>query len=309
MKRALVTGANGFVGSYLTNELLLHKYEVFGGTRSGSPILNSDVKSVAFKSKDLMNVLENIKPTVLFHLSGQSSVIKSWNHIEETFDANLMNTIQLLDAVKNSSLRNKLTIVTVGSSEEYGLVQDQPITEESVLNPMNPYGLSKMTMGKIATLYNKTYEMKVIHVRPFNHIGPGQSLGFVTSDFAKQVADIEQGFSESIIRVGDLSSKRDFTDVRDIVKAYRMVAEKGQAGEVYNVCSGECVPIQLILDSFLTLCSKDIKVEIDRKRMRPSDIAEYYGSNKKINDAVGWAPKIPLNQSLEDIYSYWLNMK
>jgi GDP-4-dehydro-6-deoxy-D-mannose reductase len=312
MKRALVTGASGFVGNYLTKELLAHDYEVFGGTRSGSPNLRSDIHEVTIRSgnkKKIIDTIEKIKPTVIFHLSGQSSVMKSWSKIEETFETNLMGTIELFEAIRCSSLRDSVKIVSIGSSEEYGLVDKQPISEDAHLNPINPYGISKSSTGKLALLYHKLHDMQIVHVRPFNHIGPGQSLGFVTSDFAKQITDIQKGIIDPIIHVGDLKSKRDFTDVRDIVRAYRLVSEKGLNGEVYNVCSGACSSIQSILDGLLSLSSVDIEVIIDNKKIRPSNIAEYYGSNNKLNVATGWAPQISLNHSLRDIYDYWLNEK
>lgn len=309
MKRAIITGANGFVGRYLIKELLNHDYMVWGGTRSINLNLHSDIEFFTIRSgekEELIKNLENIQPTVIFHLSGQSSVKKSWMNIEETFEANLMRTIELLDAVRYSSIRESVKIVSIGSSEEYGHVDVKPITEATPLNPFNPYGISKSSIGKLTLLYHKIFDMNVMHVRPFNHIGPGQSLGFVTSDFAKQIADIEKGVVESTLYVGDLSSKRDFTDVRDIVQAYRLIGEKGVAGEVYNVCTGVSVSIQSILDKLLSLTSKKIKVIKENNKLRPNNVNEYYGSNLKLKKTTNWSPQIPLNNSLMDIYNYWL---
>ncbi|GGF92348.1 GDP-mannose 4,6-dehydratase [Paenibacillus abyssi] len=306
--KALITGVSGFVGRYLAQNLLDNGYEVWGGSRNCPPSFMDGVKLVElnFTSQEsVMEVLEDVMPDVVFHLSGQSSVRYSWDHIEETFESNLMDSIALLEAIKNSSLKDKIRVISIGSSEEYGLGAELPIKEDAVTNPINPYGLSKLSIGKIALLYHTLHGMDIIHVRAFNHIGPGQMLGFVTSDFAKQVVDIENGDVEPTIYVGDLSSKRDFTDVRDIVEAYRLLYEKGIAGQIYNICSGVCISIEDILGILLSFSSKPIKVIIDENKFRPNNVKEYYGSNEKLRTATGWEPSISIKQSLFDIYHYW----
>lgn len=283
-----------------------------GGTRRCPPCFINGVKMVQLNLSDLdmvTKVIEDIKPDVIFHLSGQSSVKYSWDCIEETFMSNVMDSVVLLEAIKACAITHKVRVITVGSSEEYGPGAKLPITEEEKPDPMNPYGLSKFSVGKLAHMYSKLQGMDIIHVRTFNHIGPGQSLGFVTSDFAKQVAEIENGKIEPIIYVGDLGSKRDFTDVRDIVTAYRLLNEKGAPGHVYNVCSGQCIPIQEVLNQLVSFSSKKIEVIIDEKKLRPIDIKEYYGSNDKIKNATGWEPSISIKESLYDIYEYWKKSK
>jgi GDP-4-dehydro-6-deoxy-D-mannose reductase len=306
--RALITGVSGFVGSYLAQNLMDNGYEVWGGTRQCPPCFIRDIEMVELnlsRQDMIADVLEKIKTDVIFHLYGQSSVKYSWDHIEETFDSNVTDSIKLLEAIKSSSLRSSVRVITLGSSEEYGMGLKLPIDEDERPDPLNPYGLSKFALSKLALLYHQIHGMDVIHTRAFNHIGPGQSLGFVTSDFAKQVIDIENGNAEPIMYVGDLSSKRDFTDVRDIVEAYRLLNEKGAAGQTYNVCSNNSISIQEILDTLVSFSSKSIEVIVDVEKLRPNNVKEYYGSNDKLRKATGWEPKIPLQQSLYDIYVYW----
>lgn len=255
--------------------------------------------------ENLAALLEQLQPEVIFHLSGQSSVQQSWKRIPETFMSNVTETIHLYESVTHTSLKEHIRIISVGSSEEYGKVNHLPITETTAAHPVNPYGVSKLAVGNISRLYSHDLGLDIVHTRPFNHIGPGQHAGFVTSDFARQVALIELELQEPTLLVGDLSSKRDFTDVRDIVEAYRLMFEKGTSGEIYNVCSGTCVAVQNVLDFLVSLSSKKIEIRIDSTRLRPNDVPEYYGSNEKIKTATGWNPSIPLAKSLEDIYTYW----
>ncbi|UNK18773.1 GDP-mannose 4,6-dehydratase [Paenibacillus sp. N3/727] len=306
--KALITGVSGFVGKYLAQNLIDHGYEVWGTSRVTPPFIINGVNiiNIDFSHKDtITKAMEDVKPDVIFHLSGQSSVQYSWSHINETFQSNVMDAIGLFEAIKDSTIKKTVRIVSIGSSEEYGLVKDLPIMEDADTNPGNPYGLSKLTLSKLVLSYCSFHEMNIIHARAFNHIGPGQALGFVTSDFANQLINIELGKVEPVISVGDLSSKRDFTDVRDIVEAYRLLFEKGKAGEVYNVCSGKCVSIQDILTLLLSFSSKQIEVIVNKDKLRPNNVPEYYGSNHKLTETTGWAPSITLENSLKDIYIYW----
>jgi GDP-4-dehydro-6-deoxy-D-mannose reductase len=310
LKRALITGVNGFAGQYLAENLLDNGYEVWGAGRSGNTASKDGINKIQLAYSDIEDItrlLETIKPNVIFHLSGQSSVKKSWGDLKGTFDSNLFDTINLLESVKNSSLRQDITLITIGSSEEYGLGVVSPITEEMMPAPSNPYGLSKYTLGNLSLMYSNTFGMSIIHTRSFNHIGPRQVEGFVTADFAKQIANITNGKAERVIHVGDLSSKRDFTDVRDIVEAYRLLYEKGERGQIYNVCSGTCISIEDILHMLSSFSKYPVKILIDPNKFRPNNIPEYFGSNNKIVDATGWKPKITIEQSLHDIYMYWLN--
>ncbi|MGC6585148.1 GDP-mannose 4,6-dehydratase [Paenibacillus sp. Dod16] len=306
--KALITGVSGFVGRYLAQNLVNHGYEVWGTSREVPSSMLGDVRILEMNFSDkeaITKVMDQVKPDVIFHLSGQSSVQYSWSHINETFQSNVMDAIGLFEAVKDSSIRSRVRIISIGSSEEYGLVKDLPIVEDADTNPGNPYGLSKLTLSKLIHSYCSIHEMNIIHARAFNHIGPGQALGFVTSDFANQLIKIELGKAEPVISVGDLSSKRDFTDVRDIVEAYRLLAEKGKAAEVYNVCSGKCVSIQDILTLLVSFSSKPIEVVVNKDKLRPNNVPEYYGSNHKLMETTGWTPSISLENSLRDIFMYW----
>jgi GDP-4-dehydro-6-deoxy-D-mannose reductase len=310
--RVLITGVTGFVGRYLALNLIDNGYEVWGGARNCPPSFIEGVKIIELdlsRRDEVANIINLIKPNAIFHLSGQSSVKYSWDHIDETFYANVTESINLIEAIKHTFISNEVRLITIGSAEEYGLGGQLPLIEDSLPNPSNPYGLSKYTLGRIARQYNELHQMDIIHTRSFNHIGPGQSLGFVTTDFAKQVVEIEHGKHEPVMYVGDLSSKRDFTDVRDIVEAYRLLCEKGIAGETYNVCSGNCIPIQDILNGLVSLSSIPIEVRVQKDKFRVNNVKEYYGSNDKLYKATGWRPSISLNQSLHDIYNYWKESK
>ncbi|MEF3304493.1 GDP-mannose 4,6-dehydratase [Paenibacillus sp. GYB003] len=306
--RALITGVTGFVGRHLEQNLIENGYEVWGGTRKCSTRISSGEKIVELdfsQPRKIVDVLEELKPNAIFHLSGQSSVKYSWDHIQETYQSNVMDAIGLFEAIKSCSFKNNVKIISSGSSEEYGLVRNLPILEEEVANPMNPYGHSKLAVSQVITYFSKFHGLNIIHTRAFNHLGPGQTLGFVTSDFAKQIVDIEHGNAEPTLYVGDLSSKRDFTDVRDIVNAYRLLYEKGESGHIYNICSGASISIQTILNTLVSYSSRSIEIKVDEKKLRPNDVKEYYGSNNKLVHTTGWEPIIPLETSLKDVYLYW----
>lgn len=308
--RALITGVNGFAGQHLKRNLLDHGYRVWGTSRrihdnGGEPNFEHIQMDLSGDLQDIISIMEEVRPDVIFHLAGQSSVKYSWDHSAETFQANVLDAIQLLEAVKRSSIKDRCTVLTIGSSEEYGRVSDLPIMEHAATNPTNPYGVSKLALGLLAKQYAASHHLKVIHVRAFNHIGPGQALGFVVSDFAKQVAEIDLGMREPVISVGDLSGSRDFTDVRDVVNGYRLLGEKGKCGQVYNICSGKSVSIREVLDTLLTFTEKSAKIVIDAQKFRPNEVKHYFGSNAKIAECAGWQPLIPIQQSLHDVFRYW----
>lgn len=315
MKKALITGVTGFVGKYLASHLIQQGIEVWGTSRKDSPylFLDSNKKVNLFHTNlnsmgDIYNVLAKVKPDYVFHLAAQSNVKYSWDHKEETFYTNVNKTIFLLDAcVKFQNKNPEMRIMTVGSSEEYGKVEphELPIKESTPLRPMSPYGASKAVISMLIQQYHKAYGLNIIHVRPFNHIGPGQSEGFVTTDFAKRIVEIEKGFVEPILHVGDLSSSRDFTDVLDIVKAYYLLSEKGMPGNIYNICSGLSVSIQKILDELVSFSKEEITILVDENKLRPISIKDYYGSNQKIRCISQWEPSFSIKESLKHIYLYW----
>jgi GDP-4-dehydro-6-deoxy-D-mannose reductase len=304
--RALITGITGFVGRYLQTYLLEQGIEVYGTSRK--PQGDRSIYQInLYNEKDIFNMLHEVRPTHIFHLAGESNVKNSWLHVNEYFEANTITTIHLFEAVKK--LREKVRIITIGSSEEYGAVNTvENITEETPINPVNPYGVSKAAISMLSKQYFQAFGLDVIHLRPFNHIGPGQRLGFVTSDFAYQIAKINKSIeNEPVIKVGNLDAIRDFTDVRDIVKAYYLIALKGKSGEIYNICSGKGIKIMDILNILLSYSKIEIKKEIDHQKMRPIDVPSFIGSNVKVFQDTGWKPKISINRSLLDIYKYWLD--
>lgn len=309
--KAFITGVTGFVGGHLAEFLIGQGIEVWGAFRSeDSPSFQSakwnPVPLNVMDEAALAACLNRIRPDIIFHLAGQSSVRVSWDRKIETFDANIMLTVRLLEAVRNSKAKDA-TVLTIGSSEEYGRAkpEDMPLSEDAPLRPINPYGISKAAVGQLAVMYAQTYGMRVIHVRPFNHIGPGQRPGFVTSDFAKQISEIEAGIKPPVMEVGNLDAERDFLDVRDIVRAYYMIAIKGKSGDVYNVCSAVPVKIRSILEFFLSESKARIEVKQSEKLFRPVDFPRYIGSNQKITTELGWKPAIPLSDSLADVLAYW----
>ncbi|MCT2195575.1 GDP-mannose 4,6-dehydratase [Paenibacillus sp. p3-SID1389] len=306
MQTALITGVNGFAGRHLARLLKSKNYKVFGTTRASDIIMPTNMIDglvvTHLDNKDnWVRVINEVKPDVIFHLASQSNVKVAWEQPSLAFLSNTMTALYLFEAVKHVS--KNIRIVSIGSSEEYGFYNEMefPIKEESYPHPSNPYGVSKHSVALLARQFYEAFDMDIIHVRPFNHIGPGQKRGFVVPDFAYQVAMIEKGIQKPVISVGNLSSKRDFTDVRDIVKGYELIASKGLKGQTYNICSGKPVVISDLLEILISLSSKQITIEVDPGKLRPIDIPIYYGSNKKIIEHTSWARSIELTQSLEDV--------
>ena len=222
-----------------------------------------------------------------------------------TFDTNLYGALNLYQAIIELKFNPK--ILFVGSADEYGIVNenDLPIKEECPLRPMNPYSISKASADLLSYAYFKNYNLNIIRVRPFNHIGSRQSPEFVCSSFAKQIAEIEKGMKEPVIMVGNLEAKRDFTDVRDMVRAYWLALNKGEPGEVYNICSGRVIQIREFLNNLLKLSSKVIKIMADPKRIRSSDNPILQGDYSRFRRKTSWEPEIPLDETLRDTLEYW----
>lgn len=314
--RALITGVQGFVGKYLADHLLSQGIEVWGTSRKESPLLCSSngnvkiIKNDLNSTEEILALLHSVNPDYIFHLAGQSNVKQSWTDKEGTFYANVNKTIFLLDAcVAYQNVNPQMRLLTVGSSEEYGKVEpyELPIKETTPLRPMSPYGASKAAVSMLIQQYHKAHGLNVIHARPFNHIGPGQSEGFVTTDFAKQVVQLEDN-TNPVMYVGDLSSRRDFTDVRDIVRAYVLLTENGEFGQVYNICSGLSTSIQEILEYFLSFTNNIVHIQVDESKFRPIEFKEYYGTNEKFKNISKWEKKFPLEESLMNIYLYLKDM-
>lgn len=304
--KALITGISGFVGQHLA-AFLQGKCEVYGTSR-----VNRDENHIfeldLLSETEIMNLIQKIKPTHIFHLAGFSNVKDSWEHKADVIKGNVIGTVHLLEAVRK--LGDPIKVITVGSSEEYGIIPAEvtKVHEDIPLHPINPYGISKCALSMLVKLYHKSYGLNVTHARPFNHIGPGQRLGFVTTDFAYQIALINKGITkENNIMIGNIQTIRDFTDVRDIVEAYYEIGRFGKAGEVYNVCTGQEVFIQDILDILLSYSPKKIKKVIDPSRMRMADIPGLIGDPGKLYALTGWKPKRKIEDTLKDIYEDWFN--
>lgn len=308
----LVIGAAGFVGRHLLSSL------------AADPALSVCATKLAFETMDLTpfpsvrvydlditengtteKLLEVLRPDVIYHLAAQSSVALSFQKAELTMRINVLGSLHVMEAVR--AVCPNCAVLFIGSAEQYGPVPPelQPVKETTHLAPVSPYAISKMTVEAMATLYAKSYGLHFRMIRAFNHIGPGQLPLFVVSDFARQIVRIEKGLEEPVMRVGNLSARRDFTDVRDIVRGYRLLAEKGRDGEVYNIGSGHSVPIRAVLDLLLSLSGTSIEVVPDPAKFRPVDVPEFVADITKLREDTGWQPIIPIETSLSDVLEYW----
>jgi GDP-4-dehydro-6-deoxy-D-mannose reductase len=312
--RVLITGITGFVGSHLAEWALAQGAEVVGSVRWRSKtehiehlrdrlqLVNSDLRDLS----SVRTLLEQARADYIVHLAAQSFVGASWETPMETLLTNAVSQMNLFEAIRQ--LGTTARFLVIGSSEEYGLVypDELPIRETNPLRPLSPYAVSKVTQDLMGFQYWKSYGLDIVRARAFNHDGPRRGDAFATSSFAKQLAEAEAGLREPFVEVGDLKPTRDFSDVRDIVRGYWALLERGVAGEVYNLCSGVDWSIERVL-SFLIASSKLERVEIrhDPNRLRPSDVPALRGSADKIREAVGWTPRIPLEQTLVDLLEYW----
>lgn len=310
--RIFITGATGFAGSHLVDLLLSVGHEVVALVHAASSIQEApDHPAFHAVSGDLMD-LEGLKmtvaaarPDVIYHLAGQAYPGKSWRNVSRTIAINTGGTANLLEAAVAYG-RPRVLVIT--SAEIYGKIRPNqlPITERSIPKPRHPYGVSKHAAGQLVRVFAERYELPVVEARPFNHIGPRQALGFVVPDFASQLAAIKLGLKPPEMQVGNLSAERDFTDVRDVVRAYRILAENGVPGTHYLICSGQPVGIHTILNILLDLVGCDVHVSYDPARMRPSDIPVLYGSFNKIASELGWRPSIHLRDTLADAFDEWV---
>lgn len=311
--KALVIGAGGFVGGYLISELYSRGWDVCAtklpnekiNIYSGEPVSYSTADLDILDENAVRELLCSFKPDCIFHLAAQSSVALSWKKPALTVDINIKGCINLLEAVRAAELSPKLLFI--GSGEEYGYAANrpEPVDETVRPEPANIYAISKLTQNMIGELYCKAYGMDIISVRAFNHIGAGQLPQFVVADFCKQAAEIMAGKREAVINVGNLSAKRDFTDVRDIVRAYAELSLKGRAGETYNVGSGHAVSIQSVLDKIIELSGVEIRVNVDKERFRPVDVPFIEADISKLKADTGWEPSIPMEASLAGIIEYF----
>lgn len=334
--RVLITGITGFAGSHMAEFLMQQPdVEIFGIYRRRSRLesledvwehvhmVEPGVASVetlqrAFK-RGKINLIEcdlldafstykliaSVRPDRIFHLAAQSHVPASWNAPAATLQDNIMGQLNIFEAVREAGIDPLIQIA--GSSEEYGMVypDEVPMKESNPLRPLSPYAVSKVAQEMLAYQYHQSYGIKSIVSRGFNHSGPRRGENFVDSSFARQVALIEKVLQEPVISVGDLSSKRDFTDVRDMVRAYWLMLDKGKPGEVYNIGSGNTRPVQDSLDILLSMSQVQVEVKVDPTRLRPSDVKILWADSSKFIEATGWKPTIPYEQTLRDLLDYW----
>lgn len=310
MKRSLIIGGAGFVGHHLARHLhpdLNWQVAVTKLPNEQPNLPFADVYDLdILDAQETKKILFEFKPDYIFHLAAQSSAALSWEKPAMTVDINIKGTINVLEAVRSID-SFKTRILLIGSSEEYGRVTEAecPINEKQETRPCNIYAATKVCQETIGILYNKAYGIDMVATRSFNHIGPGQLDTFVVSDFCKQVAQIEAGKQDPIIKVGNLMARRDFSDVCDIVRAYSLIAEKGNSGEIYNVGSGKAVAIQEILEMILKQSAAEIKVVIDPVKFRPLDAPLNIADISKLHRATGWVPEITLATTITKTLNYW----
>ena len=303
--RALITGSEGFVGKYLREELERNGYEVTGvDLRPGTNTMVANLTN----AHEVDAIFSQVKPDVVFHLAGQADVAKSWKIPAETFELNVVAAVNLMEAMRKWNPQGALLLV--GSSDEYGSLGEKGnlVSEQTPLSPFTPYAISKMAQEHMGQTYARAYKMKIFMTRSFNHCGAGQRKGFMIPDFASGIADVEKGVKKTV-SVGNLTSKRDFTHVRDVVRAYRLIVEKGKPGEIYNVGSGAVHSAQEILDRLIAMAQKEIQVESDPARMRPSDTPVICCDRTKLTQHTGWIPEYTIDDILRDTLEYYRHIE
>jgi GDP-4-dehydro-6-deoxy-D-mannose reductase len=314
MRRVLVTGVTGFAGSHLVDYMLTRNdCEIFGIQRWRSPLENVEhfkdritlVECELRDASSTRDTLERMRPDWIFHLAAQSFVPTSWSAPTESLTTNVLGQLNIFEAVRRIGLSCRIQIAC--SSEEYGMVYENelPIRETNPLRPLSPYAVSKVAQDLLAYQYWMSWKVDSVRTRGFNHEGPRRGPVFVASDFAKQIADIEKGLKPPVLHVGNLDAKRDFTDVRDMVRGYWLALEKCEPGEVYNLCSGRAYSIRQVLDLLLGMTKARIEVRQDGLRLRPSDVPVLLGDRSKFTQATGWEPVIPFEQTLQDMLDFW----
>ena len=311
--KALITGISGFVGSHLAELLLEKGYEVHGTIRWRSKRDNiqhiedklylheCDIKDAS----SVRNTIISSMPRYIFHLAAQSFVHTSWAAPAETILTNIQGQLNVLETMRDIDWPCRCLVV--GSSEEYGKVTEDelPITEKNALRPMSPYGVSKVAQDLLAYQYFQSFGTDLVRTRAFNHTGPRRGEVFVTSNFAKQIVEIEAGKREPVMMVGNLEAQRDFSDVRDVVRAYLLAIDKCESGEVYNICSGRSLKIREVLDMLLSISKVKVEIKQDPGRLRPSDVMILRGSFEKFHKTTGWLPEIAFEQTLKDLLDFW----
>jgi len=309
--RVLITGMNGFGGGHLADLLLAETpWTLIGASRNATGDRGSGRVSwwnIDLRDRDgARRLLMVERPNLIAHLAAQPYVPAAWENPWETFEHNVRPLQNLFDGLLATGLTPRILVVS--TNEVYGPPRgdaDLPFREDRLPRPTNPYGVSKVAQEALALQYRRSHGLDVVVARPFNHIGPRQLMNSVANQFAQQVAEIEAGRREPVIKVGNMTAARDFTDVRDVARAYYALMQLGEAGEVYNICSGQPRNVQSLLDALLALARIKITVEVDPEKLRPADTPVSYGSNEKLRATTGWAPTIPFEQTVADLLADW----
>ncbi len=309
--RALVTGAAGFVGRHLTAHLLAQGHEVGGLVHPSDGGPGSLGPRIEVYSLDILDegalgaAFGDFAPDAVFHLAAFSNPEGSWKEARRTLETNIIGAHNLLYAARETGRRPR--VLLVGSAQQYGdvPVEAQPITEEREQKPLTPYAVSKTSQEILGRRAFWAHELPVYVTRSFNHTGPGQSDGYVSSSFARQVAEVEKGTREPVIRVGNLSARRDFTDVRDVAAAYCAILERGEAGRPYNVCRGEATAIGEVLEELVRLARVPVEVVVDPERYHALDAPLMVGDPTRLKTDTGWSPRYPLRDTLRDLLDDW----
>ncbi len=312
--RVLITGVTGFAGSFLAEHLLAQgDLEIFGvGLPLSGPghvahlvdrihLLTGSLEDAAW----VRQVVADGMPDYIFHLAAQAAASLSFADPGATLIPNIMCQVNILEGCLAASINP--VILIVGSGDEYGQVaaSDLPVTEDTPFRPTNPYAVSKIAQDMLGLQYFLSHKLRCVRVRPFNHIGPRQGEAFVVSSFAHQVAEAEAGLRPPVVHVGNLQPSRDFTDVRDMVRAYWLAVRMGAPGEVYNIGSGRAYPVRQILDMLIGMSRVPLRIDVDPAKLRPTDVVEVRCDNTRFVHATGWQPMIPIEQTLQDVLAYW----
>ena len=305
MSRVLIFGAGGFVGSYLCKEFLNNGYKVSGTDKGEGSALPSEVdfyRTDLMQANEVEKLIGQIQPDIIVNLAAISSVGASWNMPQTTMAINVIGALNIMEAARKSE--KKPRILFVGSSEEY-VISENPLDENTQLNANNPYGISKVTQEHFAKLYREQYGLKIYCVRPFNHTGIGQRDSFVLPSFCKQVAEIDKSGKDGKIQVGNLKVKRDFSHVKDVVRAYRMIVESDNCNQIYNVGSGNAYSLEDMLTYIIGLSNQHIEIEVDQNRIRPTDQPVICCDRSLIGKELGWEPQYNVYDALKEMYEYY----
>lgn len=307
MKKLLIFGYSGFVGPYLAKQFANDGYEVFGSDlidKNSDRLLSAFLVADVTKKEQVEFVINSVQPNVIVNLAAISSVGQSWKMPDTTILVNVIGSLNILQVA--TKLDEKPKIMFVGSSEEFE-ASDKPIGINGKLNSNNPYGLSKLIQERFAELYRKQYGLKIYCVRPFNHIGIGQRDSFVIPSFCKQVAEIERSGKSDSIYVGDISVYRDFSDVRDVTRAYKMIVDSDDDDVIYNVGSGKAYQIKELLEYIISLSNQKINIAFDQERYRPLDTPFICCDYSKIKEDLGWEPEYDIKETIKELYFHYLN--